>query len=298
MLTAYNPATRALGRLALRGAGARAFATSNPALMARTAWAAARTIGRAYRYYRRYKRKRGTYNGRINMSMRGKKRARFSTKMIGMPAGSTSSKSALIQNTTGIVRNSRVLYTLDLTAVQQGVEINQRLRQHAKISGWKICMEVSNTITRPLYFNWAVISPKSTGQSGGNAPDPANFFRDNTQARSMDFSNGRSALEFHCCPINSDDYTILKHKRFVLQQPSFSSGAWNRQYGSAFINIDRYIRLKRQTRYLPGESTTATDGRVFLVYWYDPWGYASGVGSGPVASESLRVITYFREPRN
>lgn len=298
MLTAYNPATRALGRLALRGAGARAFATSNPALMARTAWAAARTIGRAYRYYRRYKRKRGTYNGRINMSMRGKKRARFSPRMIGMPPGSTSSKSSLINNSTGVVRNSRTLYTLDLTAVQQGVNINQRLRQHAKISGWKICMEITSTQSRPLYFNWAVISPKATGQSGGNTPDPTNFFRNNTDARSMDFSNARSALEFHCCPINSDDYTILKHKRFILTTTGAPASVWNRQYGTSFINIDRYIPLKRQTRYLPGESTTATDGRVFLVYWYDPWGFASGTGSAAVANESLRVITYFREPRN
>lgn len=298
MLTAYNPATRALGRLALRGAGARAFATSNPALMARTAWAAARTIGRAYRYYRRYRRKRGTYNGRINMSMRGKKRARFSRKMIGMPTGSTSSKSVLINNATAVSRATRVLYSLDLTALQQGININQRLRQHSKIGGWKICFEIQNTRANPLYFNWAVISPKATGGAGGNSPDPVNFFRDNTQARSMDFALGRTALEFHCAPINSDDYTILKHKRYVLTTAGAPTSVYNRQYGTSFINIDRWIPLKRQTRYVPGESTTATDGRVFLVYWYDNWGLGSGAGSATCSNESLRVITYFREPRN
>lgn len=298
MLTAYNPATRALGRLALRGAGARAFATSNPALMARTAWAAARTIGRAYRYYRRYKRKRGTYNGRINMSMRGKKRARFSRKMIGMPGGSTSAKSALINNATAIVRQSRQLYGLDLVTLQQGVNIQQRLRQHTKISGWKICMEIRCTLNTPVYLNVAVIAPKANGSAGGNQLDPTNFFRNNTDARSMDFSNARTALEFHCCPINSDDYTILKHKRYVLNTVNQPTTAWSKQSGSSWFNIDWWVPLKRQVRYIPGESTTATDGRVWLAYWYDVWHSPTGTTAVNVATESLRVITYFREPRN
>lgn len=292
MLTTYNPA---LGRLALRAAASRNWARANPSIMARTAWAAARTIGRAYRYYRRYRRKRGTYNGRINMSLRGKKRARFSPRMIGMPNSSSTSKTHQINLETAIQRQTRTLYQLDLTQLAQGLEINQRLRQHAKITGFKICMEIRNNANTPCYFNVAVISPK---QTTNDTVEATNFFRNNTDARSMDFSVNRTGLEFHCCPINSDDYTILKHKRYTLTTAGAPSSSFNRQYGTSFITTRMWIPLRRQARYLPGESSTATDGRVFHVFWFDLFQAASGTAATNVANTSSRVITYFREPRN
>ena len=181
MLTTYNPA---LGRLALRAAASRNWARANPSIMARTAWAAARTIGRAYRSYRRYKRKRGTYNGRINTSLRGKKRARFSPRMVGMPNGSSTSKSTVVNNETQVTRQTRTLYQLDLTAVGPGTDINRRLRQHVKMTGWKICMEIRCTINTPIYLNIAVLAPK---QTTNDTIEATNFFRNNEDARSMDF---------------------------------------------------------------------------------------------------------------
>lgn len=292
MLTTYNPA---LGRLALRAAASRNWARANPSIMARSAWAAARTIGRAYRSYRRYKRKRGTYNGRINTSLRGKKRARFSPRMVGMPNGSSTSKSTVVNNETQVTRQTRTLYQLDLTAVGPGTDINRRLRQHVKMTGWKICMEIRCTINTPLYLNIAVLAPK---QTTNDTIEATNFFRNNEDARSMDFSINRTGLEMHCCPINSDDYTILKHRRYVLNTVNQPTASWSKQSGSSWINVNWWVPLRRQVRYLPGESSTATDGRVFHVFWFDVWGNPSGTAAANCANVSSKVITYFREPRN
>jgi len=294
MLTTVNPG---LGRLALRAAASRNWARANPSLMARSAWAAARTIGRAYRYYRstRGTRKRNTYNGRRYSRVGARKKARFSPRMIGMPNNSTTSKSAIVNNETQVTRQSRTQYILDLTSLAQGPALNQRLRQHVKMTGWKICMEVRCTLNTPIYLNCAVLSPK---QTGNDSIDPTGFFRNNSDARSMDFSINRTGLEMHCAPINSDDYTILKHKRYVLNTVNQPTSSWSKQSGSSWINIDWWVPLRRQVRYLSGESSTPTDGRVFHVFWFDVWGNPAGTAAANVAAVSTKVLSYYREPRN
>lgn len=289
MLTTVAPN---LGRLALRAQMARRGGLYRPRMYGLAARVAGRAIVGAWRRYSG--RKRRGYPARITNPY-NKKRARFSTRMVGMPNGATTSKSTVIANETLIARNTRTLYNLDLTALAQGIAINQRLRQHTRMSGFKICMEVNSSKNNPLYFNVAIIAPK---QTTNDSVDTLNFFRNNTDARSMDFSTGRTGLEFHCCPINSDDYTILKHRRYVLTTTGAPTGIYNRQSGSSWINLNWYIKLNRQIRYLPGESSTPTDGRVFHVFWFDNWGATSGTAAAACATVSSKVIAYFREPRN
>ena len=292
MSTALVPVFGGLARMGAGRAVARATSLYRPRMAGYAARVAANMIGRAWRRYSGRRRK--GYPGRGGRGP-SRKKARFSTRMIGMPNNSTTAKATIINNETLVVRNTRTLYILDLTQLAQGIALNQRLRQHSKISGFKICMEVNSTRNNPLYFNMAVISPK---QTTNDSVEATNFFRNNTDARSMDFSIARTGMEFHCCPINTDDYTILKHRRRVLTTTGAPTGIYNRQYGSSWINVEEYIRLKRQVRYLPGESSTATDGRVFHVFWFDNWGAAGGTAAAACASVSSRVTTYFREPRN
>jgi len=254
------------------------------------AGAAARVIGRAARAYLRRKRK--GYAGRLSRGPPRKKL--FSRTRIGEQVSSTNSKSFLAANEVAIVRNNNTLYTLDLTAFAQGTAMNQRQRQHVNMRGFKICMEVKNTTTNtPIYFNQAVIAPKNTTLG----IDTQNFFRQSSDVRAVSFSNALSGLEFHCLPINTDDYTVLKHRRYVLNTGN-QPGSWNKQGGSSWINTDWYIPLKRQTRYNNSESTTATDGRVFHVFWFAFWNQATGVAPGACAGTSIRVVTYFREPKH
>lgn len=287
-----------VGRLAYAGYKARRAVNWAP-YAGVAARAAARVIGRAARgYLRRRARKRGTYNGRINRSSK-RKRALFSRTNVGEPVGTTTCKSNKLANSTAIVRQSRTLYTVDLTATAQGSEINQRMRQHVNFRGIKICMEFRNTLPQVLYVNVAIIASKQVQGISGDTLPLNDFFRDNTLARSQAFSNALSGLEFHCLPINSDDYTILKHKRFMLTTASAPGGAWNTQQGTSFFYFEHYVNLKRQVRYLNSEGTTfPTDGNVYLCYWTSLFGEAGGQPPQNAMNVSTRIIQYFREPKN
>lgn len=278
-----------VGRLAMAGARSRAMVRYTP----RVAWAA-RTIGRfARRYVTRrvssYMRKRrGGYLAHPNKRM-------FRRSNIGDPVSSTNAKSTLIDNTQSIVRSTRILYFLDITQLaQNALEINTRQRQHVNMRGFKICMEVTNTTPNALYFNVAVIAPKDDGATfSGN-----DFFRQNTQFRSQNFSNALSGMEFHCLPINTDDYTVLRHKRYQLNHQNSTNAFANRQYGTSYRTIDWYVPLKRQVRYRGGETTEATSGKVLHVFWFALFNSAAGAGSTQCGITSQRIITYFREPRH
>lgn len=282
MIVPYARAAGTVARIAARGAASRRWAMNNPGMLTRAGFKAGRTILRAWRGYKRRKRVK----------------ARFSPRMVGMPNSASTSKTSYINNETQIARDTRTLYALDVTQLGQGSQINQRLRQHAKVTGFKICMEVRNTEDVPMYFNMCVIAPKNTQSAGGpgNRPSEINFFRNNTDARSMNFSISRTGLELHCCPINSDDYTILRHKRYIINTANPTN--YKKEYGTSFLNIEEWVSLRRQARYQPGESSDATDGRVFHCFWFDKWGAAADELPSQAALQSSRIITYFREPRN
>lgn len=279
-----------VGKLALRGAMARRSVNWAP-----YAGAAARVIGRAARSY--LGRKRKGYASRMR-PMRPRKKL-FSKTHIGENNGTTTTKAFIQLNSNALNNSSRTLYTLNLTALQQGTEINNRLRQHSNIRGFKICMEISNTTNNPIYFNIAVIAPKRVADTTVDTLPTANFFRAQGTSRSQDFSNALTGLEFHCLPINTDDYTVLKHRRQVLTTYAQPSTSWNRQYGSSFTNINWYIPLKRQSRYLQTEGRAGpTDGAVYLAYWFATYGSASGTASIIIGNVTTRCVTYYREPKN
>lgn len=284
-----------VGRLALRGAAARGAVNWKPYAMA-----AARVIGRAARgYIRRKWAKRSSYNGRLNRSPMRKRRKLFSRTHIGESVGTTSTKKYIQNSTAPLAQSTRTCYTLNLTALQQGTEISSRLRQHANIRGMKICMEIKNGTNVPLYFNCAVIAPKRVAETGIDALPINNFFRYQGTQRSIDFSNALSSLEFHCLPINTDDYTVLRHKRYRLITTQQATASWNVQSGSSFMNLDWYVPLKRQARYLQQEGRAApTDGACYLAYWFDQFHTAAGQTPVAAATTAVRTVTYFREPRN
>jgi len=274
-----------IAKLAYRAKMARATAYANP--YARVA--AAKVIGRAAR----------SFLSRRNVR-RGKavKKSLFSRTKIGERVGTTSAKTNVPQNTAGINQDTRTLYALDLTNLTQGTNPFNRTRSLVNMRGFRICFHVRNNAVDPLYFNFAVIAPKDDLGSAGIPT--ANFFRSNQGDRSVTFDTTRSGLEMHCLPINTDDYTILKHKRFILNSVNnVSNVVMSREYGATWTTFTWYIPLKRQVRYNAPEGATPTDGRVFYVYWASSVRATSG---SPVAVNTIttdaRVVTYFREPEH
>lgn len=250
---------------------------------------AARAAGRIGRWaYKRWrKRRRSGY--------RASKKARYG---IGERIGASNSKQTLqTRDNAFIAIPSRTLNITQLTGTDQGTSNNRQDRQNTIINcrGFKICMAVRNNIqNQPLYYNCAILSPKNAGDI-----TTANFFRGTgTLSRGLDFDNDRTALELHCLPINTDKFYVLKHKRYRLGPENRNNQQYHDAKMSNFMNIDWYVRLKRQLRYDDPDSNFPIDGAVYLVQWCDS--YEATAGSLPLPTPlqvMQRHIMYFRDSK-
>lgn len=262
--------------------------------MARNAFLARR--GKLLRY--------GRFAGRLSkaalayevgsMAYRAAK-SRFSHRNIGEPPGTGTAKRCATLDRDIVTEDTRTLYTHNLVTIQEGTAIDERMRRIVNIRGFHICAELRNRSTAPMYMNVAILATK--GGTESSSVGVSDFFRASVGGnRARDFANDLTGMEFHCLPINTDRYTILRHKRFRFIEDGGTT--YNSQSGRDYTNINWYVRLNRQLRY---DSNTGTpeSGNVYLVYWADL--FETNSGTAPITgafSNSWRVVTTFREPRN
>jgi hypothetical protein len=164
------------------------------------------------------------------------KRSKFSADNIGFDPGTETTKRYQSANLNGTLRNSRTLHTFNLCqvplqATNTGPTINTRERQLINLKGFKFCVEVRNETTAPMYYNWAIISPKD---STATAISSTEFFRGNGISRNQAFDTTLSG-QMHCLPINSDKFTILEHKRFRLNTSTGTT--YTNEDGSSYMNF-------------------------------------------------------------
>lgn len=221
---------------------------------------------------------------------------KFSPRQIGeAPGTGTAKKCATVdQNPTN--RDSRTLYTEELTAIPQGDDIDQRERMLANVRGFQVHAEIRNNSPVPLYVNVAILCTKA-GTSSATI-DASDFFRAAIgQNRARDFSTILNSNEMHNLAINSDRYVILRHKRYRLAEDNSTS--YNTQKSNSYMNLKWYVPFKRQLRWDSGLGVQPENGEVFLVYWFDLFGSTTGTGASPAAATSAwRVVTTFRDPKN
>jgi len=196
---------------------------------------------------------------------------------------------------------SRTLFRYPLTKIPKAKVAGDidnphvRLRNLCFIKGFRICMQFENLRQEQLMLlNYAVISPK-----GDNTPpDNTKFFRSRkNQERSIDFNfEDLDSNDFHCCPINTDRYVILTHKRLRLGQ----TGATN---PPRYRTIDRYVKVNRQLRYEdPPEGSTVENpdplnNPIYLCVWCDFLLVKEGQpGINSVLRRNINVKTYFSNP--
>lgn len=241
---------------------------------------AARLIGKAYKAYAagRQSKKRRTYAQR--------------TAEIGNNADTANAKRDLDSEYDTL--GTRALKQMNITALAKTStnDINERQRDLVEFIGAKICMEMRNELTDPLNVNVAVIHPKKAQTVSANG-----FFRGYGNARSVDFSTVLSSNDMHCLPINADEYTILRHKRFTLAAaPGSTKYADN--VGASFAKVQFYVKLKRQIRY-ENNSSLAVEGNVYLVWWCDK--ILMDASSPAVAGAlpyDVKIYKYFKETYN
>jgi len=252
----------------------------------------ARAAGQIARWgYRRYKKRK--YRGRRGR-LTSRKKPRFSTTTIGERIGTSSSKVSEQKNTSLATKSTRTQYVQNLCTVSSGTTRSTRERGVINCRGFRICMSAVNDQNVPMYLNVAVVH----GKVDETAVGTPNFFRSPETSRAKDFDNTLSSLEFHCLPINTDKYTILKHKRFILGPETTVAGDFATGVTKNWTNIDWYVKLKRQLRFDDSINTTPVSGNVWLVYWADLW---SANSNTTAVATALRVnerhLMYFHEPK-
>lgn len=248
-----------------------------------------------------YKLAAGVYNNRhrIARAARVIRRAYKSyqarkAKIGERPGTSASSRHENYQNANF---STRALHSDELILLNRNTtsnQIDQRERDTAVIKGIKICIQLRNFESAPLFCNVAVIHPKTELGVGNDIPVDE-FFRAYGQARSQDFSTSLDPMSLHCLPINSDKYVVLRHKRFMIGPAAgFSTGATR----TPVRLIDMYVQLNRQIRYTGNSAIDLEEGQVYLAYWFD--NPDSTAGSPAVASAirvNRRYVVYFKNPR-
>lgn len=243
----------------------------------------------AGRYRKRYTMRKG------RGYLRGAKRMRFSPKSFGEQVGTSLTKQRIMNNQNTTNQNTRTLYALNLTAIPKGQGRNQRERTLVNYRGAKCCISMRNNANTPMYMNWAVVHPKVDEST---PPSTTNFFRSNGNERGQDFDNTLSSQQFHCLKINTDKFTILKHKRFRLG-PANNISDYGTQTGNSFKNIEWYIKIKRQLRYETDASTLPVTGNVYLLHWADRMFDDSGqVPRGGEISVQEYCVGFFRDAKN
>lgn len=186
---------------------------------------------------------------------------------------------------------TRSLYQYDLTGIPQGDNLTQRTRDIINLKGFKICASFQNkAIDRQLFVNYALLNPKNNVVCEEIA-----FFRSYGDDRGIQFNSPNlTAMDYHCRPINTDQFNIISHKRFKLA--SANSSVQNNV--SHERRVMRYIKCKRQLRYTRFDvDSEFCSTPIYFVWWCDFEGNGTEVEpQSDVVTVDLRILTYYSNP--
>lgn len=167
---------------------------------------------------------------------------------------------------------------------------NKRNGDIINLRGIKICQDfvTVNTFTTgtKLYLNVAFVTNKHNPQS--SSVNNNRWFRSKSTNRGEDFTSLNSGIDYHCRPINTDEWNVLFHRRKVLSAVAAT------QDGRTFYKCAKYVPIKRQIRF---DQDNNASHNFFMVWWCSVAGSA-GLPSGNICAKTTWSHTlYFREAK-
>lgn len=240
----------------------------------------------------------GKYAARkIQRAFRNRRAKRKAARSIGQRVGTSSAKRKATASTSTeslAQKSDRAQYYDEITFPSFGDAINERERRVINLRGIHLCMEISAGSAlliggayrdRNVYVNVCVVSSKKDPTS--TAVSTNHFFRDSTSNRAIDFDALQRSIDFHCRPINSDEWNVHMHYRTVLGGEAVESNPTIRR-------IMKYIPFKRQIRF---DETGEPDSRLFLVWWTSLAGEHTATPFANIFKSQYYVTAYYREPK-
>lgn len=167
--------------------------------------------------------------------------------------------------------------------------LNQRDRDVIYLAGFKFCMTFN--VNKGLYLNVALVSAKHRATISD-----IDWFRNYTgTARAKNFnSTDLTTHERHCLPINTDDYTVHWHQRWI----QFGGNASTLPNRNNPTEIQKWVPINRQIRF-DSETNTSAETQFRLVWWAGSPGLdqtASQVANPDAFRLDYNIVTVFREP--
>lgn len=210
-------------------------------------------------------------------------RNRRARRRIGYAIGTSDSKTKVIYNqgSTGLAPRVLQVHILDtIGGISATNDRSDRQTNAISLSGYSIGLEVNNIREKPIYFHWAVISPK--GAQGTTVPN-SEFFRGWDAQRGHDFDDAAlSALERFNNPINSDRYNVIWHSKMRLAGVNDATGTTATGFASSLASyktIKQWVPIRRQLRFESPSAQRPVEVGIYLIYWCDvfgapaaPWG--------------------------
>lgn len=213
--------------------------------------------------------------------------------IIGERQGSSNAKVTVTNSVSVEGIAERVLYQKSINFPQQATtgSRDSRERQLIDLRGIKFCQDfvglaaLNSQTNNQVYLNIAVLTNKHLPQS--TSINNNRFFRAANDKRGEDFDNLNSGIDYHCRPINSDEWNVLAHHRTMLAAPASPNGR-------NVVRFMKYIPIKRQIRF---DQDGAPSHNVFICWWIALPGQQGGDLPTVIAQTTYRHVLYFRDPK-
>ncbi len=161
--------------------------------------------------------RRAAKGRRSRAKSRGRSRTRSPIKAVqalGRPEGSSPNKRNDVQ-APGFTVTNKFFGSVPLIRVEKDVAgsevLTKRSRDTLNHKGCKVCFAVKNIRQEPIFFNWAIVTPKAS-----NAVSSLDFLRGDGLERDQFITNQTPWMDLRCNPINTDRYHVMNHRRMTI----------------------------------------------------------------------------------
>jgi hypothetical protein len=217
---------------------------------------------------------------------------------IGHQVGSGNAKRCVTTNL-AISENIRTIYTVDLTSIEKGSNLNQRRRDMVNIRGFKLSHQYKNKSPNPVIINYAIVMDKRQ-MDGVTAVTDEDFFRGNFTQRAQNFVLSLSGTVMNSLSLNPERFVILMRKRmmlgpgFVTDPEATTQTGYSYDVTKSYRYFNHYVPIRRQFRFEDDKCQTP----LVLIYWYDFFmAPPDQTQTTNVVDHQIYGVTYFKEPK-
>lgn len=239
------------------------------------------------------KRVRGYYD----TGMSYYRQAKRLKKMVGEAVGAGTAEATFNADLDDEVFATRAMYSSPLIRIERDkttFDKRKRYRDIVNVRGVKWCFTVSNNCACDLTVHYAIVKRKdATTPSGDDFLGDIGGAKRYCSVAEATYSDHR----LDCLPVNTDDYKILTHKKFLLNGKDGALVGQNETLKAAknrrnYRHVEKYIKINRQFRFT--ETDINPIENLYICWWAYRRGEASKTNVLSAYNITQDLTCYFR----